>query len=514
MLDPTPIFRRYARWRLQQLARRDPIASQRQQLFKLLATAAETTFGREHGFSRLKSVGEYQSAIRLRSYEDFWQQYWSNSFPVLENCSWPGRIPFFALTSGTTTGSTKYIPFTRQINRSNTRAGLDLLAFHFHHRSDSRLLGGKCFMLGGSTDLTELAAGVAAGDASGIAASNLPMLVRPWFFPPLELALMKNWERKIAILAKESLHRDIRMIGGVPSWLNLFFAKMAAIKGDTEIRLRKLLPALELLVHGGVSFEPYRIPYEEFLEGSRAELREVYAASEGFIAVADRGTGQGLRLVLDHGLFFEFVPVGELNSEQPTRHWMATAETGVNYGLVLSSCAGLWSYILGDTVQFVDLDPPRIRVTGRTAYSLSVFGEHLIGEEIEDAVSRAAARIGRSVVEFSVGARIPEDSAQPGNHLYVVEFTGGRITAEEQTSVAALIDSRLNERNQDYAAHRAQGFGLHPPEILAVAEGTFQEWMKRRGKLGGQHKVPRVINDRELFESLIAFVQNDGHVIK
>lgn len=511
MLDLTPIFRRYARWRMQQLARADPVETQRRQLFGLLAAAAGTTFGREHGFSRLKSVEDFQAAVRLRTYEDFWQEYWGSSFPVLDNCSWPGRIPFFALTSGTTTGSTKYIPCTRELNRSNARAGLDLLAFHHHHRPHSRLLGGKSFMLGGSTDLSELAAGVTAGDLSGIAASNLPRWTRPWCFPPLGLALMKNWEKKIAVLAQESLHQNIRMIGGVPSWLNLFFAKMTEITGSSEIRLRKLFPALELLVHGGVSFEPYRMRYDAFLEGSRAELREVYPASEGFIALADRGSGQGLRLVLDHGLFFEFVPVDELKSERPTRHWVATAETEVNYALVISSCAGLWSYILGDTVKFIDRHPPRILVTGRTSYSLSVFGEHLICEEIEDAVSRAAARIDRPVVEFSVGAKIPEDAARPGKHLYVVELSGGQITAEEQATFAAMIDRRLIERNQDYAAHRAEGFGLHPPEVITATEGTFQKWMKRRGKLGGQHKVPRIINDAELFHSLAALTQSSGH---
>ena len=504
MFDITPIIRRYSRYRLRQLAAQDPVQTQRRQLARLLSAADNTAFGRQNDFDRLKTVADFQNAVRLRTYEDFWQEYWRDAFPVLENCCWPGRIPYFALTSGTTTGSTKYIPWTRAMNRSNARAGLDLLVWHLHHRPDSRLLGGKCFMLGGSTDLTELAPGVLAGDLSGIAARTLPRWVRPWYFPPLQVALMKDWEKKIAVLARDCLQQDVRMIAGLPSWLNLFFAKAAALAGSSKIDLSKLLPKLQLLVHGGVSFRPYRAQYADFLQDSHAELREVYPASEGFFALADRQSGRGLRLVLDHGIFLEFVPLDELNSRRPARHWMATVEPGVNYALVISSCAGLWSYIVGDTVRFVDTRPPRVLVTGRIAYSLSAFGEHLIGEEIEDAVSRAAESIDRCVAEFSVGAQIPHNATQPGKHVYVVEFVGERIDVEETRRFATLVDRLLIEGNQDYAAHRVAGFGLHPPEIIAVPEGTFRAWMKRRGKLGGQHKVPRVINDPVLFASLTA----------
>ncbi len=268
-------------------------------------------------------------------------------------------------------------------------------------------------------------------------------------------------------------------------------------------------PNLELLVHGGVNFAPYRSLFRDWLEGSHAETREVYAASEGFLAVADRGEGEGLRLSLDAGLFHEFVPLEELGSENPTRHWIGTVERDVNYAVVVSSCAGLWGYILGDTVRFVDLDPPRILVTGRVSYSLSAFGEHLIDEEIEEAVTQAANEIGARVVDYVVGPVFPREAEPLGGHLYIVEFAGELPEAGALGSFAEKLDAALSVANEDYAAHRAGDFGLRAPSVHAVAGGTFARWMKARGQLGGQHKVPRVICDPELFKNLCRFVDAD-----
>lgn len=502
MMDFTPLLKVYAKRRRDGLARLDNAAAQRRQLTALVAKAAQTKFGRDHGFDRIKSVEDFRAAVPLRRYDDFWREYWKGAFPVLDNVTWPGRVPFFAVTSGTTSGSSKYIPITPAMNQSNAYAGLDLLTHHVTARPKSRVFGGKSFMLGGSTDLVRESEGVYSGDLSGIAIKRLPWWARQFAFPPIDLALITDWEEKVRRLATLSTETDIRVITGTPSWLLILFDRQQA-NARRAVTARELYPHLEMLVHGGVNFKPYRARFEQFLDGG-AELREVYPASEGFIAVQDATPDDGLRLLTDTGLLFEFVPVDELESAKPTRHWLGNVETGVNYAIVLSTCSGCWGYIIGDTVRFVSLNPPRILITGRTSYSLSAFGEHLIGEEIEDAVASAAAASGLTVTDFSVGAVYPNAAGELGRHLYVIEF-GALPSVEIAAKVAAAIDERLKARNDDYRAHRSEGFGMHAPEVRAVAPGTFAQWMKSRGRMGGQNKVPRIINDQTLFADLTNF---------
>jgi hypothetical protein len=377
--DATPLLRIYARHRLARLARQDPVAEQQRQLLRLVRRAAGTRFGRDHRFNEVRGVADFQARVKLRRYEDMWNDYWRDPFPRLVDCTWPGTMPFFALTSGTTSGATKYIPCSREMNRANAWAAIDILVHHLANRPASRVLGGKSFMLGGSTDLVRHAPGIQSGDLSGIATSQIPRWARCWSFPPRELALITDWEVKVERLARTCLDQDIRAISGTPSWLLVFFERLFAVRPDCAGRLHRVFPNLELLVHGGVNFAPYRRQFEDLLRGSHAELREVYPASEGFFAVADRGPGEGMRLIIDNGLFYEFVPCDALQDEHPPRHWLADARTGVDYALAISSCAGLWAYIVGDTVRLIERNPPRLLVTGRLSYFLSAFGEHLSG---------------------------------------------------------------------------------------------------------------------------------------
>jgi GH3 auxin-responsive promoter len=504
-IDVTPLFRIYARRRYRQLRAQDPVAAQRTGLRKLLSKAKDTRFGRDHDFSRLAEAADYQRAVPLRRYDEMWQHYWKSEFPRLIDCTWPGVIPYFVLTSGTTTGITKYIPCSRQLLVAYRGATLDLVSHHLSNRPDSALFAGRNFMLGGSTGLKKLAPGVLGGDMSGIIGRTAPAWARPFYFPPRRLDAISDWEEKIATLAPASLTGDIRAFGGTPSWMLLFFEKLATLRPEAGRRLAAFYPDLELLVHGGVNFAPYRSIFAEWLKGSRAETREVYPASEGFIAVADRGDGEGLRMLLDSGLFYEFVPVEELDGADPTRHWLANAETGVDYALVLSTCAGLWSYLIGDTIRFVDLRPPRILITGRTSYALSAFGEHLIGEEIEKAVAAAAAAIATGVPDFAVGALFPQGAGEAGRHLYVVEFSDGMPGPDELAEFARVLDRTLCALNLDYRDHRAKDFQMRSPVVYPVPPGTFAAWMKRRGRFGGQNKVPRVINDQALFDDLKTF---------
>ena len=509
MLDATPLLRLYARYRLARLAAQKPETAQRRVFRRLIAAARDTRFGRDHAFSDIATVADFQARVPLGRYEDFWVRYWKDAFPNLVDLTWPGHVPYFAVTSGTTTGVTKYIPCTGAMVAANTRAGADVLVHHVANRPASRILAGRSFVLGGSTDLTELAPGVHAGDLSGIAVAAMRWWARKRYFPPLNLALLSDWDEKIARLAPLSLTADIRMVAGTPSWLLVFFEKLAALKPGAGRDLAPFYPRLELLVHGGVDFAPYRKLFEEWLAGTGADTREVYPASEGFFAIADHGADDGLRLILDNGVFYEFVPVDELDAPHPRRHWIGDAEIGVDYALVVSTCAGLWAYIVGDTVELVTRDPPRIRITGRTGFTLSAFGEHLILAEIEAAVGVAADSIGAAVTDYAVGAVFPENQSAQGGHLYIVEFADGGVEGDRLARFSEALDRVLCADNEDYAAHRAGNLGMMAPRVHVLAPGGFTKWMRARGQLGGQHKVPRVVNDRELFESLCRFAGCD-----
>lgn len=499
MLDATPLLRLYARWRLARLERRDPVETQRRQLLALVRRAAGTRFGRDHGFEAIDSVEAFRRRVPLRRYEDFWDEYWKAGFPVVEDASWPGRVPYFAKTSGTSSGTSKFIPVTEGTLKGNTRAALDMMCFHLRARPDSRILGGKNFMLGGTTDTERLAEGVHAGDMTGIAAREVPAWARRYTYPPASLKLPADWEEKMAVLGPRSLEQDIRTVAGTASWLLFFLQKLIE---ERPGGITACYPNLELISYGGVNFAPYRQQYEELLAGTEIDLREVYPASEGFLAVADRGVGEGLRLQLDGGIFYEFVPVEELDAAEPRRFWLADVETGVNYAVVLSTAAGAWGYLLGDTVRFVERDPARILVTGRTSSSLSAFGEHLIEEEIVRAVTDAAGAIGDEVADFSVGPVFPQGEERRGHHLFVVEFAGGRPDGERLEHFAQRLDARLCELNDDYREHRANDLQMKAPEVVAAAPGGFTEWMRGRGRLGGQNKVPRVLTDPDMLASL------------
>jgi len=490
--DATPLLAAYARRRIGRLDAIDAAATQERVLRALVRRAAATRFGAAHGFARIAGVTEFQRAVPLRRYEDMHREYWAPALPALRDVSWPGLIPFLALSSGTSTGTTKYIPVSREMVRANAGAALDALCWHLARHPRSRVLAGLSFMLGGSTALTEAAPGVRQGDLSGIAAAAMPRWARPWSWPPERLALMPDWDRKLDALAAETPREAIRVLSGTPSWLLVLLERLAARGGATP------LPALELLVHGGVAWAPYRDRIAPFLPPGCA-TREVYAASEGFIAIADAGDGEGMRLVLDRGCFLEFVPVEELGAAAPRRHWAATIETGVEYAIAVSSCAGLFGHLVGDTVRFVSLKPPRLLVTGRTAWFLSAFGEHLSGEEIETALLRAAEELGVTVAEFAVG---PEFEGHRGRHRWLVESAA---PADAAAALAARVDALLLAANEDYAAHRAGG-QLAAPAVVLLPPGRFEAWMRAEHRLGGQNKVPRVVADPERFARMAAWL--------
>ncbi|MBB4266616.1 GH3 family domain-containing protein [Roseospira visakhapatnamensis] len=505
-IDATPALRAWSRRRVRQLAAQDPGAAQARTLRRLVHRARDTGFGRAHGFGDIRSVADFQARVPLRTWEDMWRDWWSHRFPRLTDVSWPGRVRWFAVTSGTTSGRTKHIPVTEAMMRANHMAALDVLAFHLDRRPTSRIWGGPSFLLGGSTDLSRLPGGAMSGDLSGIAAARVPWLLRGRVYPPPAIALLPDWPRKLERLTADLPGRDLRMIAGTTSWLLILAERLLDATGADS--LGALFPNLELLIHGGVAFAPYRRRFEALLAGSHADVAEVYPASEGFIAAQDAAPEDGLRIMTDHGLFLEFVPVGELGQPQPTRHWLADAEIGQEYALVLSTCAGAWGHVLGDTVRLVSRRPPRLVVTGRTGWSLSVFGEHLIGAEVEAAVATAARAAALDPRDWTMGAALPgEGGAMAAHHHLIVEFAQAADAATLDTFRAAF-DAALCRENEDYEAHRSEG--LDAPHVTAVPPGRFAAWMAARGQAGGQHKVPRLIADPARFADILAALAGDA----
>ena len=497
-------FHAYSRRRLRELEHADPVDLQRRTLLDLVREARRTRFGRDHRFGAVDSVADYQAAVPLRTYEDLWEAYLKDRYPRFDDLTWPGRIPFLATTSGTTTGSTKYIPVTRPMIASNRKAAQTMIAHHLASRPESRLFRGKLFMLGGSTALERPAKGVSQGDLSAITAQTITPLLRPYSFPPIELALDPSWDRKLTRMAERSLSEPITLVSGVTSVLLSLFQRVLDLSGKSTIA--EVWPTLEVVVHGGVKFDPYRESTASYVGDDSIRLQESYPCSEGFIAFGDRETGL-LRLVFDHGIFYEFVPPDELGSERPTRHWLGEVEVGVNYAIVVSTCAGLWSHVIGDTVRFERLVPPLLNFTGRTKYTLSPFGEHLISEEIEAAIARASTTTGASVKDWHVG---PVFEGPAGHHRYVVEFLR---RPDDLEAFRRGLDEDLARRNDHYAWFRAEGGGMPSPALVVARPGGFDDWMRSRGKLGGQHKVPRIDGTGRLTDELIAFLR-DGQGIE
>jgi hypothetical protein len=502
-MDLTPLARAYARHRARRLARENAEQAQERELLRLVRTAAATRFGRDHGFASIRSVAAYQAAVPLRSYEDLRRDYWQAGFPHIDGATWPGPIRQFAVSGGTARDDFKLIPSPHSIMRSHFRAIWELLVQHLLARPSSRLLAGPNLVLYGSRDMRELAPGIVACDLTGLGGDDVPRWVRRFRFLPRDVELLADWEAKIAALARQALGGDIRAVAGYPSWMLFFFARLAEAAGRQEARVAELLPNLELIVHGGVHHGPYRALFERIMEGSRAELRESYAASEGFLAVGDRGFGEGMRLIVDNGLFYEFVPVEEMKSPRPTRRWIADVEPGREYAVILTTCAGLWSYVLGDTVRFLELRPPRLEVSGRLGVWLNAFGEHLIQAQLEEAVAEAALAIGRGVADYTAFAVMPEQPGLPGRHVFVVEFSPPVDSDEAIERFAAVLDAALCRGNGAYRSLRDRGTAVTPPEVRSAPAGTFHAWMKRRGRVGGQNKVPRVLEQAALQRSLL-----------
>jgi len=503
-------LRRTDRW-LRRMAD-DPAGSQARVFRKLLRAARNTWFGREHGFASIRTHTDFTKAVPIRDYVAQLEMF-GRIVRGEKGVSWPGRVRFFAQTSGTTAGD-KNIPVTGAMMRSNTRAALAVFAYYKRRGGElvTRLMGGRLLFLGGSTSLTKAPGGGLIGDLSGIATRSIHWPLSRHYEPGKELALIDTWERKVAAVALRVVGRDVRFVTGMPSWVKVLFRRVCELRGiPEEGGISRIWPNLQLFVHGGVNFAPYRPGFQRYFRpGHKLDYLEVFPASEGFVAVQAEAGDPGMEMLTDNGLFYEFVPLSEWGKADAPRLTIDQVQLDVPYSLVLSTCAGLWAYDIGDVVRFTGLRPPRIVFAGRNRHFINAFGENIIGEQVSAAVAHAAAVSGAEVAEFTAAPRYPDETRPVGAHQYVVEFH--RLPADLE-AFAAAIDAEMQRLNHDYSVKRGGGLGMTSVEVTSVPKGTFYEWMKRRGKLGGQHKVPLCANDRRYVDDLLRGIAGNAQAV-
>ncbi len=478
----------------------EPAAEQERLLLHLTHRAADTRFGRDHDLGRVRSVADYRRRVPLRQFHDL-DPYWARLREGERDVVWPGKIRRFAVTSGST-GVAKYVPVSDEGLQGFLRAGRDILSHYIVNTGARDHFRGKFLYLGGSREPKPGPHGTVNSDLSGIVAEETPWAYKPFRLPSPRVHLISDWEAKLEAVAEEAWNADVRAISGIPSWMVALFERVlerrrtAGLPADT---IAQAWPNLELVVHGGVSFDPYRALFAQLI-GKAVYYQEVYLGSEGFLAIQDQPDSRDLLLRMDAGIFHEFVPVEQLRSERPDRHWAGNVETGVEYAIAVTSASGLWGSFIGDTVRFESVRPHRIRFAGRTEQFLSAFGEHLRAVDVEAAMLAACEATGARISEFHVAPVYPtEDSLQRGHHWYV-EF---RRLPDDHGQFTRTLDRALQQRNVDYEEHRLNDADLPLPEVEAVPPGTFYAAMKQLGRIGGQHKVPRLQNDRRFAEALI-----------
>ena len=480
---------------------RDPAGVQERALLRLTAAAQDTEFGLAHGFGSIRSVAEYQARVPVRDYGEL-RPWLERAAAGEESVAWPGRCRDWVKTSGTTAGD-KVIPVTPEAFAAHKKGGWDaLLRAASLAGGGQTLMGGPMLFLGGSTRRSPLGEGTQVGDLSGLVASRLPWGIRGRYCPGPACAAISEWAERLDAIAALASTQDIRLLSGMPSWLVILFervARHAEAGGRRACSLGQLWPHLRVLIHGGVAFAPYADVFEEWL-GRRLARVEVYPASEGFVGVQTESEG-GLTLMLDYGIFYEFVPVEDMGTEAPRRYTVAGVELGRPYAVVMSTPAGLWSYALGDTVRFTARDPLRLVITGRTRHYVNAFGENVIVEEVERALVRACRRTEAEVVEFTVAPRFPSAAEPRGGHEWLVEF---RVPPTEPDDFARILDEALANLNTDYRTKRSGSVGMVAPTVTALPAGTFHRWMRTAGRLGDQHKIARVTNDRTIANALRA----------
>lgn len=468
------------------------VADQKSVLQQLLKTGSRTSFGQAHQLKDVKTYDAYRQAVPVRDYEAF-RPYIEEIKNGQQNVLWKGRPIYFAKTSGTTSGI-KYIPVTKDSIHNHIDTARNALLCYMAEKGNTSFADGKMIFLSGSPVL-ERVGGIPTGRLSGIVNHFIPRYLRSNQLPSYETNCIEDWEEKLGKIVEETLKEDMTLISGIPPWMQMYFDWL--LEKTHHKTIGELFPNLQVLVHGGVNYEPYKARMIESI-GRPVDMIETFPASEGFFAFQDLLENQGLLLNTNSGIFFEFIPVSEFFKEDPPRLSLEDVQTDVNYAMIISSNAGLWGYNLGDTVKFVSTNPYRIMVTGRIKHFISAFGEHVIGEEVEHALEKASRKHDAVVIEFTVAPRIQVSSGLP-RHEWFIAF---EHIPSDLEAFSRDIDQALREKNI-YYDDLITGNILQPLQIVPVQKHAFREYMKSEGKLGGQNKVPRLCNDRAIADTLM-----------
>ncbi|MFD1255766.1 GH3 auxin-responsive promoter family protein [Mucilaginibacter terrae] len=472
--------------------RQNAVTLQQQTLQQLLSKAKYTAFGKDHHFANIHTYEDFKAFVPLRDYEDL-RPYIDRVTNGEADVLWPGKPAYLAKTSGTTSG-VKYIPISNESMPEHIKAARNALLSYIHETGKADFVDGKMIFLQGSPVMSEKA-GVATGRLSGIVAHHVPAYLQKNRLPSYEVNCIDDWEQKVDAIVEETHNQDMRLISGIPPWCQMYFDRLSAKAGGKKIK--DIFPNFKLFVYGGVNYEPYRARIEESI-GFGIDTIETYPASEGFIAFQDSQKDKGLLLLVNSGIFYEFIPTEEFFNENPTRLSLSQVKLNKNYALIMNTNAGLWGYSLGDTVKFTSLNPYKIIVSGRIKHYISAFGEHVIGEEVEHALMSVAREEGIDVVEFTVAPQVnPTEGGLP-YHEWFVEF--GKAPADIP-AFAQKVDKALQQKNI-YYFDLIEGNILRPLVVRSLQPDSFINFMRSQGKLGGQNKVPRLSNDRKIADAL------------
>ena len=476
---------------------KDAEAIQMNVLRRLLNAAKDTEWGRLHNFKNITTYEQFVASCPISGYDDL-----KASIDRMRhgerNVLWPGRVDWYAKSSGTTSDKSKFIPVSKQaLKDTHYAGGFDSVSLYLHNNPKSRLFDGRALVLGGSHAPNYNVKHSYVGDLSAILIENMNPLVNYVRVPSKKTALLSDFEQKRERIAREAMHRDVRSLSGVPSWMLSVLDYMLELSGKSTID--ELWPNLEVFWHGGVAFTPYREQYHHIIRSPKMHYMETYNASEGFFGIQSDPADASLLLMIDYGVFFEFIPMNEMDRPNPTVVPLWAVRPGQNYAMVISTSSGLWRYLIGDTVRFTQTSPYKFVISGRTKCFINAFGEELIMDNAEQGLARACAATGAEVLEYTA-APVFMDEEGHCRHQWLIEFSK---EPADMDAFAELLDKSLQDINSDYEAKRFKNITLQPLEIITARRGLFNDWLKSRGKLGGQHKVPRLGNNRDIIEQLI-----------
>jgi len=468
----------------------NPIATQEKVFIMLLQKAKNTAFGQDHQFSQINNYEEFRKHVPIRDYEGL-RPYVDRVVAGEADVLWPGKPRYFSKTSGTTSG-VKYIPISKDSMPTHIKTAQNALLHYIHHSGNASFVDGKMIFLQGSPILSKTN-GIDTGRLSGIVAHYIPSYLQKNRMPSWQTNCIDDWEQKVDAIVEETHNQDMRLISGIPPWVKMYFERLSA---KSKKPIKDIFPNFSLFVYGGVNYAPYRLVLEELI-GKKVDSVELYPASEGFIAFQDHPEQKGMLLQLDAGIFYEFVEVDKMHEENPQRISLADVKLGVNYAIILNTSAGLWGYNIGDTVEFVNLKPYRVIVSGRIKHFISAFGEHVIGKEVEQAMEEALQQYDARVTEFTVAPQVTPSEGLP-HHEWWVAFDS---TPEDLSTFAKTLDLSMRKQNT-YYDDLITGGVLRPLVIRPLPTDAFEQYMKNIGKLGGQNKTPRLTNDRKIANAL------------